>query len=332
MGNKKGCITWNKGKDDRIIVKCNYCGKAVKIHKCRLKYSKRFYCNVECRHKDWVGKNNPMCGKHQSELSKSIRSEMSKKNKGKFNPMFNKKIDSSGCNFYIDDLGHRCRSSWEINIGRILKYLHINYEYEKETFNLNKGDSYTPDFYLSELDLYLEVKGYETEKFKAKFIRFKKEYPKINILLINQEIYKLLKPIYENKINWEYEGKIKANFTFKDVKIKQIKKTMYKPKRVFNLSVDEDNSFVVNGLVVHNTAPHWTSVENLKKWAKDKLGDENLAYALQKSIAVKGTKPHPFIKETLIQEFPRLLAKGLSHKGVVCALIDGTKYETRKLE
>jgi len=84
--------------------------------------------------------------------------------------------------------------------------------------------------------------------------------------------------------------------------------------------------------VEEGTAPHWTSVDNLKKWAKDKLGDENLAYALQKSIAVKGTKPHPFIKETLIQEFPRLLAKGLSHKGVVCALIDGTKYETRRLE
>jgi hypothetical protein len=41
--------------------------------------------------------------------------------------------------------------------------------------------------------------------------------------------------------------------------------------------------FIENG-----TAPHWTSVDNLKKWAKDKLGDENLAYAIQKHIAKYG--------------------------------------------
>jgi len=83
--------------------------------------------------------------------------------------------------------------------------------------------------------------------------------------------------------------------------------------------------------VEEGTAPHWTSVENLKKWARDKLGDEDLAYALQKSIATKGTKPHPFIKETLIQEFPRLLAKGLGYKGVVKVIIDGNTHETKKL-
>lgn len=50
--------------------------------------------------------------------------------------------------------------------------------------------------------------------------------------------------------------------------------------------------------VEFGSKPHWTSVENLKKWAKDKLGDENAAYALQKHIAKHGTKPHPFIRVT----------------------------------
>jgi hypothetical protein len=63
--------------------------------------------------------------------------------------------------------------------------------------------------------------------------------------------------------------------------------------------------------------PHWTSVDNLKKWAKDKLGDENAAYALQKHIAKFGTKPHPFIRETLEQEFVNLLGKALKTKGAV---------------
>lgn len=48
--------------------------------------------------------------------------------------------------------------------------------------------------------------------------------------------------------------------------------------------------------VEFGSKPHWTSARNLKKWAGDKLGDENLAYAVQKSIARKGTKAQPFLR------------------------------------
>jgi len=73
--------------------------------------------------------------------------------------------------------------------------------------------------------------------------------------------------------------------------------------------------------VEFGSKPHWTSVDNLKKWAKDKLGDEKLAYALQRHIAMYGTKPHPFIRETLIQEFPRILADSLKIPGAVEVLV-----------
>ena len=69
--------------------------------------------------------------------------------------------------------------------------------------------------------------------------------------------------------------------------------------------------------VEFGSAPHWTSVDNLKKWAKDKLGDEKAAYALQRHIAKFGTKPRPFIRETLEQEFTNILAKSLKTKGAV---------------
>jgi hypothetical protein len=69
--------------------------------------------------------------------------------------------------------------------------------------------------------------------------------------------------------------------------------------------------------VNEGTAPHWTSVDNLKKWCKDKWGDENLAYALQKHIATYGTKPTKFIQETLEQHLPNLLAEALKTKGAV---------------
>ena len=54
--------------------------------------------------------------------------------------------------------------------------------------------------------------------------------------------------------------------------------------------------------VEFGSIPHWTSVDNLKKWAKDKWGDEDLAYALQHHIAKHGTKPHPFIRKVLDEE------------------------------
>jgi hypothetical protein len=40
--------------------------------------------------------------------------------------------------------------------------------------------------------------------------------------------------------------------------------------------------------VEKGTAPHFAPIDALKKWARDKLGDEKLAYALQKHISLYG--------------------------------------------
>ncbi len=69
--------------------------------------------------------------------------------------------------------------------------------------------------------------------------------------------------------------------------------------------------------VDQGTTPHWTSVENLKKWAKDKLGDEDAAYAVQQKIAKHGTKPQPFIRETIRQKGKEFLIRGLKVPGAV---------------
>lgn len=47
--------------------------------------------------------------------------------------------------------------------------------------------------------------------------------------------------------------------------------------------------------------PHWAPIGPLREWAKWKLGDESAAYAVQKSIAKKGTSMY-------------LLRKGLAEK------------------
>jgi len=61
--------------------------------------------------------------------------------------------------------------------------------------------------------------------------------------------------------------------------------------------------------VKYGTRPHWAPIEPLKRWAKWKLGDERLAYAVQHSIAKYGTsvwyerkygtKENPFPERTL---------------------------------
>ncbi len=61
--------------------------------------------------------------------------------------------------------------------------------------------------------------------------------------------------------------------------------------------------------------PHWTSVENLKKWCKDKWGDENLAYALQKHIAKFGTKPSGFIRKVLDEKLYDLFCDSIKRLG-----------------
>ncbi len=46
------------------------------------------------------------------------------------------------------------------------------------------------------------------------------------------------------------------------------------------------------GYVFYGTRPHWAPIEPLKEWARWKLGDENLGYAVQFNIAQFGTNSY----------------------------------------
>jgi hypothetical protein len=69
--------------------------------------------------------------------------------------------------------------------------------------------------------------------------------------------------------------------------------------------------------VEEGTMPHLPPIDALKKWCKDKLGDENAAYAVQKKIGLYGTKPTWFIRDTLEQELLRLLVEALKQPGAI---------------
>ncbi|HFE64588.1 MAG TPA: hypothetical protein ENK14_09280 [Caldithrix sp.] len=81
-------------------------------------------------------------------------------------------------------MGHYVRSRWEANTCRLLKIFNIPYEYEAEQFKLNYNNAtliYIPDIKLLN-DLFIEVKGWETEKARIKRKLMAEQYPEIKII------------------------------------------------------------------------------------------------------------------------------------------------------
>jgi len=75
------------------------------------------------------------------------------------------------------------RSSYEIKYAKYLDKNRIKWLYESKTFDL--GDTtYTPDFYLSETNIYIEIKGWWRDKAKEKFKLFRRLYSDLNIKVL----------------------------------------------------------------------------------------------------------------------------------------------------
>ena len=53
--------------------------------------------------------------------------------------------------------------------------------------------------------------------------------------------------------------------------------------------------------IEYGTSPHYPPIAPLKKWSKRVLGDESLAYAVAKKIAIKGTSAQPFFRPALLE-------------------------------
>jgi len=188
-------------------LRCNKCNG---IFKRKLK-SKCPICKKELSRKDakyckkhsrllFEGENNPSyidgktlkenyckCGKKISIYA--IYCELcnyklhSNRMKGKNNPMFGR-IAKHGKGSYYKKIW--MRSSWETIFAKWLDKQGIKWFYEFKTFDL--GDcTYTPDFYLPENDIYIEVKGFWRDDAKKKFKLFKQKYNKEKIKIIDKQ-------------------------------------------------------------------------------------------------------------------------------------------------
>jgi len=177
-----------KFKLKQNIKTCIICKK--KFHIKPSLYKKRKFCSKKClikfkldikNHPSWKG-GKPKCidcGKEINYRSKRCHLCENNRRKGKNSPRYGKTCYGKWGKYK----GTWMRSSWEIAFAKYCIKNHIKYRYEYKTFDLGNS-TYTPDFYLSKLNKYIEIKGYWRDDAKIKFKLFKRLYPKIKIILL----------------------------------------------------------------------------------------------------------------------------------------------------
>ena len=79
------------------------------------------------------------------------------------------------------------KSSYEERAIKLLDSFGFRWEYEPRSFLLEKLDKiYIPDFYIEELDLWIEVKGYWYRDAKEKWDAWIEQHPELNVVVFNR--------------------------------------------------------------------------------------------------------------------------------------------------
>jgi hypothetical protein len=153
--NWKGGITIN-------LHFCKKCGKKISLSS--------YYGNKLCK----------ICGNNSQKGIPNLK----KANFGIKNGMWGKVARHSKGQYYKNVY---MRSSYEIRFAKCCDKNNIKWLYEPKVFDLYEF-TYTPDFYLPERDLYIEVKGYWREDAIIKFDLFKKLCKSKNIQVIDKKL------------------------------------------------------------------------------------------------------------------------------------------------
>ncbi len=126
---------------------------------------------------DWKKKHSEIMKKAVSEHPESYTAS----NRGR-----TKQIEYDGIKFI---------GKWELDFYLFCKENNILIERNEKWFEYqwNGNRKYFPDFYLPELDLYIEVKGYETDRDKAKW----KYFPHKLKVIKKDDIYAIRKKVWK---------------------------------------------------------------------------------------------------------------------------------------
>lgn len=162
-------------KVPRVEVKCANpnCGKLF----IAIKWSKRRFCGNKCAMAVIGGKpTSPKAARGKAGIRKDI---------------------SKTTYFY---------SRWEANLARLFNHIDIRWLHQPRIFNLG-SQNYTPDFYLPDHDIYIEVKNFLWKYSRIRDEKFRKLYPDIKLALLLKKDYLKLEERYSPLIkNWEYKN------------------------------------------------------------------------------------------------------------------------------
>ena len=196
--------------------------------------------------------------------AREMKEKLSKRNVGENNPMFGKPSPHRKRGFR-KDLGHFVRSTWEADFARILKLHNLDYQYEPKTFELIKANGeilhYTPDFYVPSQNTFYEIKGFLRDLDEEKLELFQKQYPQINLVIINTTRFAEFALKYKTLINWECPQIPKQGFEF--IKVKEIKYAGR--EETYDIKMNSPaNNFQANGFIVHNSGGMQRYLKQLK--------------------------------------------------------------------
>ncbi|WP_217924764.1 DNA polymerase III subunit alpha [Miltoncostaea oceani] len=149
------------------------------------------------------------------------------------------------------DLDHPVRSVWEADFARALIAAGVAYDYEPRTFRFADGSGYTPDFYLGEIGLWVEVKGKSglCGRGKLKVEQFRREFPDQPLRVVSAHEIAEFELAHPDFAAWNCP-KLPPHFEFEP--IIEIVEDAIEP--TFDVMMEGPlNNYVANGVVVHNS-------------------------------------------------------------------------------
>lgn len=185
---------WNKGLTKETDERVKRCGET---------YTKN--CK-EGKFSGWLKGKTKETDERLAKLSKSVSEKVKKKvAEGTWHNSFSKSRT-------IEYKGIKFLGSWEVNFAKYLDSKNIKWERCKEQFDYyfeNINHKYTPDFYLPDYDLYIEIKGCPTEKDFAKWSCFPSN-KKLDIYfgdeLVEMKIVEVARKVYD-KVDSKFRKK-----------------------------------------------------------------------------------------------------------------------------
>ena len=162
---------------------------------------KRAEAEGRVKHKVWTEEERIKMSIISKEINKRYWTEERRKEQSeKMKRIAKEKYSSystenvSGRVKFIDYNGYKLHGNWELIVAKWLDNLGLTWT-NKVTgipyFYDNSEHMYFPDFYIPSLDLYIEVKGYETSKDFAKWNACKNNNIKL-IVLKKKEVYQII--------------------------------------------------------------------------------------------------------------------------------------------